>query len=157
MVPRISAYRRYPHRGRRARLHRQSTHKERKRTTTKVGINGFVGPAAYAAIAALRPGGLVMLENLRFNPYETSTDDMCRGCFADRLADGTRVVARALAASNGFTVVGGGDTGAATRALGYSDSAFGNVSTGGGADLEFIQGRTLPGLAALAEPAMSER
>jgi phosphoglycerate kinase len=305
----------------------------------------IVGPAAYAAIAALRPGGLVMLENLRFNPYETSTDDMCRGFFADRLvspvdfyvadgfgamhrkhasvydvpmrlssaasysvqaevtalsrltgdirrpyvvvlggakvtdklgviaslitkadriliggamafpflaarglkvgtsllagsqvdvaagylaqaaqagteivlpsdlivaagpaadsphevvaadaipvdrmgldigpesartfaaiiaeantvfwngpmgvselpayADGTRAVARALVASKGFTVVGGGDTGAAIHALGYSGSAFGHVSTGGGAALEFIQGRTLPGLAALEEP-----
>jgi phosphoglycerate kinase len=284
-------------------------------------------PAAYAAIAALRPGGLVMLENLRFNPYETSTDDMCRGFFADRLvspvdfyvadgfgamhrkhasvydvpmrlssaasysvqaevaalnrltgdirrpyvvvlggakvtdklgviaslitkadriliggamafpflavaagylaqaahagteivlpsdlivaagpaadsphevvaadaipvdrmgldigpesartfaaiigeastvfwngpmgvfelpayAGGTRAVAQALAASNGFTVVGGGDTGAAIRALGYSSSAFGHVSTGGGAALEFIQGQALPGLAALEE------
>src|ERR1700689_922780 len=45
----------------------------------------IVGPTAYTAIAALRPGGLVMLENLRFNPDETSTDDMCRGFFADRL------------------------------------------------------------------------
>jgi phosphoglycerate kinase len=67
-------------------------------------------------------------------------------------ADGTRAVARALVASKGFTVVGGGDTGAAIHALGYSGSAFGHVSTGGGAALEFIQGRTLPGLAALEEP-----
>jgi phosphoglycerate kinase len=66
-------------------------------------------------------------------------------------AGGTRAVAQALAASNGFTVVGGGDTGAAIRALGYSSSAFGHVSTGGGAALEFIQGQALPGLAALEE------
>jgi len=310
----------------------------------------IVGPSAYAAIAALPPGGLVMLENLRFNPYETSTDDMCRDSFADRLAspvdfyvadgfgamhrkhasvydvprrlqsaagylvqaevaalsqltgdirrpyvvvlggakvtdklgvigslittadrvlvggamafpflaaqgfkvgtslldesqvdvaagyldqaaragteivlpsdvivaaeptadtphevvavgaipadrmgldigpesarlfaasivgaktvfwngpmgvfelpayaDGTRTVAQALAGSDAFTIVGGGDTGAAIRALGYPDSAFGHVSTGGGASLEFIQGHTLPGLAALEEPAISER
>src|ERR1035437_7942261 len=45
-----------------------------------------VGPSAHAAIAALRPGGLVMLENLRFNRAETSADDTERGYFADRLA-----------------------------------------------------------------------
>jgi len=67
-------------------------------------------------------------------------------------ADGTRRVAQALTDSNAFTVVGGGDTGAAIRALGFPDGAFGYVSTGGGASLEFIQGKTLPGLAALEEP-----
>ncbi len=67
-------------------------------------------------------------------------------------ASGTRSVAQALTDSNAFTVVGGGDTDAAIRALGFPDSAFGYVSTGGGASLEFIQGKTLPGLAALEEP-----
>jgi phosphoglycerate kinase len=67
-------------------------------------------------------------------------------------ADGTRTVAQALADSNAFTFVGGGDTGAAIRALGFPDGAFGYVSTGGGASLEFIQGETLPGLAALEKP-----
>ena len=65
-------------------------------------------------------------------------------------AGGTRTVAQALADSRAFTVVGGGDTSAAVRALGFPDSAFGYVSTGGGASLEFIQGKTMPGLAALA-------
>jgi phosphoglycerate kinase len=48
-------------------------------------------------------------------------------------------------------VIGGGDTGAAIRALGFPDRAFGYVSTGGGASLEFIQGKTLPGLAVLED------
>jgi phosphoglycerate kinase len=66
-------------------------------------------------------------------------------------AAGTRAVALALTASGAFTVIGGGDTGAAIRALGFSDGAFGHVSTGGGASLEFIQGLPLPGLAVLAD------
>ena len=67
-------------------------------------------------------------------------------------ADGTRTVAQALTDTRGFTVVGGGDTGAAIRALGFPDGAFGYVSTGGGASLEFIEGKTLPGLAVLEQP-----
>jgi phosphoglycerate kinase len=67
-------------------------------------------------------------------------------------AHGTRAIASALTSGEAFTVVGGGDTGAAIRALGFPDSAFGYISTGGGASLEFIRGKTLPGLAALEKP-----
>ena len=66
-------------------------------------------------------------------------------------AGGSRTVAQALTSSRAFTVVGGGDSGAAVRALGFPDRAFGYVSTGGGASLEYIQGKTLPGLAVLQD------
>jgi phosphoglycerate kinase len=67
-------------------------------------------------------------------------------------ANGTRAVSSALASGEAFTVIGGGDTGAAIRALGFADGAFGYISTGGGASLEFIRGKVLPGLAVLDEP-----
>ncbi|KAM9865527.1 Phosphoglycerate kinase [Leucobacter aridicollis] len=103
------------------------------------GLGLDIGPASAATFAAIIEDSATVFWNGPMGVFEMSA-----------FAEGTRTVARALTETSGFTVVGGGDSAAAVRALGFADEAFGHISTGGGASLEFLEGKALPGLEVLA-------
>ena len=97
-----------------------------------------IGPESAAAFATAIRGCKTVFWNGPMGVFEFPA-----------FANGTKVIAQALTEVSGISVVGGGDSAAAVRALGFADSDFGYISTGGGASLEYLEGKELPGLTAL--------
>jgi phosphoglycerate kinase len=97
-----------------------------------------IGPKSAQAFAAALADAKTVFWNGPMGVFEV-----------DAFAEGTRAVAQALTEVDGLSVVGGGDSAAAVRQLGFDEAAFGHISTGGGASLEFLEGKELPGIAVL--------
>ncbi|MBX6768485.1 MAG: phosphoglycerate kinase, partial [Actinomadura rubrobrunea] len=99
-----------------------------------------IGPESGKLFAAKLSGAATVFWNGPMGVFEM-----------EPFAHGTRAVAQGLIDSGAFTVVGGGDSAAAVRRLGFDEGAFSHISTGGGASLEYLEGKTLPGLEALED------
>jgi phosphoglycerate kinase len=99
-----------------------------------------IGPDSGKAFAAEIAGAKTVFWNGPMGVFEM-----------EAFAGGTKAVAQALTEVDGLSVVGGGDSAAAVRQLGFADDQFGHISTGGGASLEYLEGKELPGLAVLEE------